>query len=748
MGLFSKKKHALPYADRVKQTHAFSCERLSDDALREGLRSDCSLEQKYATIKEIIRRKTGLVLFDTQLATAFSLQKGRIAELPTGEGKTLAAVVAAVCYALEGRRVHILVFNDYLAKRDWQDNREIYAACGLTCGYIDQHAVTKERQAAYACDITYVSAKEAGFDFLRDFLAMREEDLVFPGFDTAIVDEADSILIDESKTPLVLAGEQKFEIEGVYQVNACVLALEPEDIEIEKSEQRVWLTDAGYDHMEQLLGKDLADNKNMDIAAEVQSALEAHHLVQKDKDYIVKDGAVRIIEPTTGRVVLNKRYPDLLHRAVEVKEGLRTAPQTLVFNSISMQDFLQQYKTLSGMTGTIATSKDEIYESFELEVDVVPPHTPCVRNDQPDVVCLTAKKHREAVLKQVLACFEKGQPVLMGTGSVAESELFSALFEKNAIPHVVLNAKNDEAEAELIAGAGAPGAVTISTNMAGRGVDIKLGGRNEARRDESVRAGGLYVLGTGINPCVRIDNQLRGRSGRQGDPGESRFFISMEDEVFASRVADYQLVKAQNKPKQLEVIVRRVQGELDGEAAEARYMLQRYAFILEHQRDIVTAWRTRILKGEEQPYLLEMNHNPLFKKLCETAPREGVLKAERQLALFYINKHWADYLATMEAARSGIHFAVLSRRSPIDEYHSIAIGAYDEMMAEIKQDVLHALDTLPITENGVEMDDDLFRGGTTTWTYMVDERLYQFSRLPYLINKVKEKTGRKKPANE
>lgn len=737
LALFFRKKKAMPYERQVKGVHEFACDKLSDGQLKDILNKDCEQAEKYAVLKEIIFRKTGLSLFDTQLATAFSMKGGKIAELPTGEGKTLAAVVAAACFALEGRRVHILVFNDYLAKRDWQDNKDIYEFCGLTSGYIDQHSSTKERQKAYSSNITYISAKEAGFDFLRDFLCMEEDELVFPGFDVAIVDEADSILIDESKTPLVLAGEQSFDMKDVYRVNEAVLTLAKKDIDIDRAEQRVWLTDSGYDHMEELLGEKFGEDENMDLAAEVQSSLEAHYLVEKDKDYIIKDEAIRIIEPSTGRVVLNKRYPDLLHRAVEVKEGLRLAPQTLVFNSMSMQDFLQQYETLCGMTGTIASSKDEIYDSFELDVDIIPPNSPCIRKDHPDIVALTKKEHREAVINQVIACHERQQPVLMGTSSVAESEEFSALMTRHRIPHVVLNAKNDEAEARLIARAGAAGAVTISTNMAGRGVDIRLGGEREVERDIVVAAGGLYVLGTGINPSMRIDNQLRGRSGRQGDPGESRFFISMEDEIFESRVADYQLRKAAKKPKQLEEIVRRVQSELDGEAAEARYMLQRYAFILEHQREIVSSWRTRILKGEQEADFLQRSEPDFYKSLCEQAGEQGLVAAQRKLTLFYINKHWADYLATMEAARSGIHFAVLSRRSPIDEYHHTAINAYDEMMLDIEENVVHAMKTLPITKDGVDLDTELFHGGTTTWTYMVDERLYQFSRLPHLINKVK-----------
>jgi len=489
------------------------------------LKESNETELRFAIIKELVMELKGLSLFDTQLRAAYALLQGEIAELPTGEGKTLAAVVAAICYVLDGHNVHILVFNDYLAKRDWSENRDIYEACCLTVGFVDQHSTTEQRKSAYGCNITYVSAKQAGFDYLKDFMAQSEDELVFPAFDVAIVDEADSIMIDECTTPLVLAGEVPHGKDIVKSIDERIQTLSPDDYALSHTEHKAWLTDKGLETVEKYLGIELYEEENVTILHDIQNALTAHYLLTRDKDYIVKDGVIQLVESTTGRVTLNKRYPELLHRAVEIKENLTPSPLTMIYNSVTMQNFLRLYKVLCGMTGTAATSANELQSTYGLGVDVIPPHTPSMRIDHEDVFFTDHDAFIQGVMDQVCDCYSRKQPVLIGTKTVAESEMFSERLDNVGIPHYVLNAKNDEAEAALIAQAGKPGHVTISTNMAGRGVDIRLGGNDKRLHMETADAGGLFIISVGINPSERIDNQLRGRAGRQGDVGESRFFV-------------------------------------------------------------------------------------------------------------------------------------------------------------------------------------------------------------------------------
>jgi len=689
----------------------------------------------------VIYRLKGLSLFESQLKTARSLKLGRIAELPTGEGKTLAAVVAAICYALEGRKVHILVFNDYLAKRDWSENHSIYELCGFTVGFADQHSTIEERKAAYSSDIVYVSAKQAGFDYLRDFLAISTEEVIFPAFDVAIVDEADSIMIDECTTPLILAGEASHNDDMIKGVDECIQALSSGDYEVSHTDNKVWLTDSGIECVEKFLGLDLYDESNFHILSSIQNALDAHHLLACDVDYIVKDGAIQIIEETTGRVIVDKRYPDALHRAVEIKEGLAPSPITMIYNSVTMQNFLKLYKTLSGMTGTAATSESEFQSSYGLKVDVIPPNTPSIRINHEDVFFAKQDDFYEGVISQIKDCYSKKQPVLLGTKSVAESEVFSELLSNSCIPHYVLNAKNDEEEAKLIAQAGLPGRVTISTNMAGRGVDIRLGGGDKELHDEVAKTGGLYIIGAGCNKSERIDNQLRGRAGRQGDPGESKFYVWLNDEDLSHRMSPLEKVKAEiGSSKKRINIVRKIQRQMEGEAAEARYSLNRFSKIMEEQRMRLTIQRMDILRGELYFAYLEKANPDKYQEAVQKAGVDGIKKAEKQIALYFINKHWAGLLEAMNDVKNGIHFMSLTndlatlligggQTTVLDEYGRIFVKLCDQMLEKIKADIIHKMETLPITENGVDLDEAGLQGGTTTWSYAIDESASQFNKL-------------------
>lgn len=746
--LWLKNELVLPYAEFVKQVNDFCWRNTSDQELKEQLRF-CSLQavslgtaKLYSILKEIVFRCMGITLFDSQLAAAYSMQCGRIAELPTGEGKTLAAVLAAICFALQGKSVHILVFNDYLAKRDCISNQSIFNFCGLSSSYIDQTTKSPERKKAYGCNIVYLSAKEAGFDFLRDFLCTKKEDLLFPGFQVAIVDEADSILIDESRIPLVLAGDAPKSQTHAVHIHNAVSTLSQKDISIEKSKNQVWLTDLGIAHIEQFLHlENLYSEENANILGMVSATLEARLLLKKDKDYIVKDNAIQVIDESTGRVAVNRKFPDLLHHAVEVKEQITGESCTMVYNSMTLQSFLLQYKILCGMTGTIYSSAKELKSMYGLEADVIPPHIPCIRIDHEDEIFNNKKGKIKAIVSEIQRAYEKGQPVLLGTQSVEESEEYSELLTAQNIPHSIINARNDEREAEIISRAGEPYRITVSTNMAGRGVDIKLGGKDEERKDFVRTVGGLYVLSTGINRSIRIDNQLRGRAGRQGDPGESKFFISMEDSLLTTYFSDDELIEIQNNvniynKKRLSKLVRRVQKREEGKDAEARYMLERYAYILEQQRNLIASYRTEILLEELELTTFQEQEPDIYQKYVETAGKRGVKCAESQLTLYYINQHWADFLMTMENVRNGIHLMIIGGKSPLDEYHRISIAAFDEMIEDIKKDVISSMKKYKITSDGIDMEEAGLSGATTTWTYMIDESNSQFRRIPQLMKTV------------
>ena len=728
----------LPYADLIDRakTHDFSGCAGAD--LASALRESNAADRRFAVLKELVRRVTGLSLFDTQLSTAYSLLQGKIAELPTGEGKTLAAVVAAVCFALDGRRVHILVYNDYLAKRDWRENRGIYELCGLKAGFADQHSTKDQRKAAYACDVTYVSAKQAGFDFLRDFMAQDPGEVVFPEFDVAIADEADSIMIDECTTPLVLAGESPQVFDIAKDADECIRTLTTDDFELSHIEHQVWLTEKGIERVEEFFGLDLYEEESLAVLSAVQSALEAHHLLTCDKDYIVRDNTVQLVEETTGRVILYKRYQDMLHRAAELKEGLEPAPLAMVYNSITMQNFLRLYKTLCGMTGTAATSAKEFESAYGLAVDVIPPHTPSIRADHEAAFYMEESAFLQGVVGLTRDCYNRRQPVLVGTKSVADSETLSRMLDSFSIPHSVLNAKNDEEEAKLIAQAGSPGQVTISTNMAGRGVDIRLGGVNEEFRDEAVAAGGLYVVGVGVNASERIDNQLRGRAGRQGDPGQSRFFVWLMDKEFSARMSPLEMVKAEigGAEKRADA-VRRVQRMMEGDASEARYTLNRFSAIVELQRARITLLRNEILCGSRYFGFLENANPERYRQALREAGLHGIKRAEQQLALHYINSHWAQCLDTFDGVRRGIHFTAMGRDVKIfpgegnvfGEYARIVLDLCGKMSDNIKQDIISKIETLPITCEGIDMEGAGLSSGTTTWTYAINENVFQFSAL-------------------
>jgi preprotein translocase subunit SecA len=627
---------------------------LSDEALRartedfkkraaDGEALDDLLAPAFATVREAAKRTLGQRHFDVQLMGGVVLHRGMIAEMKTGEGKTLVATLPVYLNAISGKGVHVVTVNDYLAKRDSEWMGQIYRFLGLTVGCIFHGLDDNERRDAYACDVTYGTNNEFGFDYLRDNMKFRLEEMVHRPFSYAIVDEVDSILIDEARTPLIISGPAEDSSELYRQVDKLIPHLKAEDFEKDEKQRTVALTDAGIERIEELLRssglmKDgtLYDIHNISLTHHANQGLRAHKLFARDTDYIVRDDKVVIIDEFTGRMMEGRRYSEGLHQALEAKEGVTIQNENQTLASITFQNYFRLYPKLAGMTGTAMTEATEFSEIYKLDVIEIPTNEPCIRKDTDDEVYRTTNEKYEAILNQVLECRAREQPVLVGTVSIEKSEALSAVFKKRDVPHQVLNARYHEQEAYIIAQAGRPGAVTIATNMAGRGTDIQLGGnydmlvrqeaaaiadegerdaRTEAIRQETdaaheavVKSGGLYVVGSERHESRRIDNQLRGRSGRQGDPGASKFFVSLEDDlmrIFGSERMDGMLQRL--GLKQGEAIVHslvnraleKAQQKVEARNYEIRKHLLRFDDVMNDQRKVIYQQRREIMSSQD-----------------------------------------------------------------------------------------------------------------------------------------------------
>ena len=559
---FEPKVKALTDAELAAKTEEFRAR------LKKGERLDDLLPEAFAVVREAAQRTLKMRHFDMQLVGGIALHQGKIAEMRTGEGKTLVATLPAYLNALPGEGVHIVTVNEYLAQRDSEWMGPVFRFLGMSVGVIKNAQTSDEKRAAYACDITYGTNNEFGFDYLRDNLAYRLEDRVQRGLTYAVVDEVDSILIDEARTPLIISGPAEESTELYLRINDLVPRLKrqpkedtPGDYAVDEKTKQVHITEEGHEHVEALMaeggllreGESLYDAANIRLMHHLNAALRAHALYKRDVEYIVRGGEVIIVDEFTGRTMPGRRWSDGLHQAVEAKEGVRVREENQTVASITFQNYFRLYKKLAGMTGTADTEAPEFMQIYGLEVVVIPTHKPMVRKDNPDFVYLTQKDKFAAIVEDIQDCVTREQPVLVGTTSIETSEFLAGLLQKDKIPHEVLNAKQHEREAHIVAQAGRPAAVTIATNMAGRGTDIVLGGNLEAelaglgeiddatralvraewqkRHDRVVAAGGLHIVGTERHESRRIDNQLRGRSGRQGDPGSSRFYLSMEDNL-------------------------------------------------------------------------------------------------------------------------------------------------------------------------------------------------------------------------
>jgi preprotein translocase subunit SecA len=634
-----------------------SIQRLSDEELRgktdefrrrlkEGATLDDLLPEAFAVVREAAQRTLKMRHFDVQLIGATVLNKGMIAEMRTGEGKTLMSTLAAYLNALPGEGVHIVTVNEYLAQRDADWMAPIYRFLGLTVGVIKNAQSPLEKREAYACDITYGTNNEFGFDYLRDNLAFRLEDKVQRGLAYAVVDEVDSILIDEARTPLIISGPAEESTELYLKINTLVPRLKkqleeegPGDFSVEEKTKQVHITEEGHEHVEQLMlqdgllreGESLYDPTNIRLMHHLNAALRAHALYKRDVEYIVRNGEIIIVDEFTGRTMQGRRWSDGLHQAVEAKEGVRVREENQTVASITFQNYFRLYKKLAGMTGTADTEAPEFLQIYGLEVVVIPTHRPMIRKDMPDFVYLTQDDKFKAIIEDIRDCVEREQPVLVGTTSIETSEFLSGLLKAENIPHEVLNAKQHEREAQIVAQAGRPGGVTIATNMAGRGTDIVLGGKFDAevidageideatreamraewqaRHDKVLAAGGLHIIGTERHESRRIDNQLRGRSGRQGDSGSSRFYLSMEDNlmrIFGDPMRTKRLLQMAGM-KQGEVIesgmltrqIEKAQRKVESHNFDIRKQLLLFDDVANDQRKVVYQQRTEIMGTED-----------------------------------------------------------------------------------------------------------------------------------------------------
>ncbi|MDM4718874.1 accessory Sec system translocase SecA2 [Micromonospora sp. WMMA1363] len=711
---------------------------LDDVELTEAAGKAAGYEEICAIGREAARRGLDQRPYDVQLLGAMALLSGKVAEMATGEGKTLTAAIAAYGHVRLGNGpVHVLTVNDYLARRDAQWMEPVYTLLGLTVGWVNEASTPQERRDAYACDVTYVSVSEAGFDYLRDQLVTDFADRVQPALCTAIVDEADSILIDEARVPMVLAGAVAGEQDPVHTAAALVRGLRRgTHYTVAEDGRNVSFTASGLATVEARLSVDLYDEENVAQLSAVNVALHAHALLHRDVDYIVREDTVELIDEMRGRVAQRRRWPDGLQAAVEAKEGLDATAEGEVLGTIAVQAYIGLYPTVCGMTATAVLVGDQLREFFGLEVAVIPPNTPCVREDEPDRIYATRAEKEEALIDEIRRNHERGRPVLVGTLDVKESEGLAAGLNAAGVPCVVLNAKNDDDEAAIIAEAGAHGAVTVSTQMAGRGVDIRLGGSDQADRDRVAGLDGLYVIGSGRHDSRRVDDQLRGRAGRQGDPGGSVFFVSLEDELVVRHAGE--TVPASPRMNadglvtdpQVDYAVEHAQRVAEGVNHEIHRNTWRYSVVIEQQRKALAERRERLLTTDVAALML-------LDKVPDKAgemDEDLLARVARSIALFHLDRLWADHLAELSEVREGVHLRALGRLDPLDEFHRAAVPAFTDLVPEIERRTIATFTETEIDETW-EPDEAKLVRPSATWTYLVHDNPFG-SELDRLIASV------------
>ena len=726
------------------------------EKLQKGLSLDDILTEAFAVAREASRRTLLMRPFDVQVIGGMVLQEGKIAEMKTGEGKTLAATMPLYLNALEGKGCHVVTVNDYLANRDAHWMAPIYNFLGLTVGVIVHGMDDPERREAYHADITYGTNNEFGFDYLRDNMKFMLEDYVQRDFNYAIVDEVDSILIDEARTPLIISGPSEESTDKYHKINQIIPRLKKDrDYSIDEKSKTVVLTEEGVAHVESLLNvQNLYEPRNIEMVHHVNQALRAHTLFKRDVDYLVKDGQVIIVDEFTGRVMPGRRYSDGLHQALEAKEKVKVEKENQTLASITFQNYFRMYKKLAGMTGTADTEADEFKKIYNLDVVVVPTNMPMIRADHNDLIYKTEQEKINAVIKEVKELNKEKRPVLIGTISIEKSELLSRHLIRSGVKHHVLNAKNHEKEAEIVAQAGQPGMVTISTNMAGRGTDIRLG-------EGVAELGGLHILGTERHESRRIDNQLRGRSGRQGDQGSSRFYLSLEDDLLrifgAERISGImdKIGIEEDQPIEHKYISRAIenaQKRVEGQNFDIRKHLLEYDDVMNRQRKVIYEQRKKVLRGDNlwsdieemveelvnnllAEFIPEKGHKEDFnlKGLDDALLKQFNLKMDlanadegtsnqsslrdfiiqnvqkllrnkesefgkelmdylmKVIMLQSIDIQWKEHLLAMDHLREGIGLRGYGQKDPVREYQREGYEMFMEMISRIKMDVLEKL---------------------------------------------------------
>ena len=770
-------KYIYPIIDKIEKMRptmqAMSDEELKDqtrkfkERLAQGETLDDLLPEAFATVREAAKRVLKMEHYPVQLIGGIVLHQGRIAEMKTGEGKTLVSTCPAYLNALAGKGVQIVTVNDYLAKRDAEWMGQVHEFLGLKVGVVLNSMTSEERKAAYQCDITYVTNNELGFDYLRDNMAIYKEQMVLRDLDYCIIDEVDSVLIDEARTPLIISG-QSGKSTKLYEVcdvlaKQLVRGEESGDFIVNEKEKVVNLTEQGVKKVEAFFHIDnLADAENLEIQHNIILALRAHNLMFRDKDYVVKDDEVLIVDEFTGRIMPGRRYSDGLHQAIEAKEHVNVKRESRTLATIAFQNFFNKYAKKGGMTGTAQTEEKEFRNIYGMDVIVIPTNRPVIRKDLNDAVYKTKKEKFHAVVEEIVKAHEKGQPVLVGTITIETSEMLSQMLKKRGVPHKVLNAKYHELEAEIVAQAGIHGAVTIATNMAGRGTDIKLD-------DESKALGGLKIIGTERHESRRIDNQLRGRAGRQGDPGESRFYISLEDDLMRLFGSDklMSMFNALGVPeneqiehKMLSSAIEKAQQKIETNNYGIRENLLKYDEVNNEQREVVYAERRQVLDGENMRELIMKMLNDIvegavdmsvsdeqnpenwgFKELndlllpiiplkpieltdeiskmskdefkhmlkelatkfyeskeAEFPDAEQVREIERVVLLKVIDNKWMSHIDDMDQLREGIGLQAYGNRDPLVEYKMNAYEMFDDMTAAIREDTIRILCHIRVEE--------------------------------------------------
>jgi preprotein translocase subunit SecA len=742
-------------ADFPKKTQEFKDKLAQSEDKNKTL--DEILPEAFAMVREAQKRTLGIRLYDVQLIGGLALHKGKIAEMKTGEGKTNVAILPLYLNALTGLGTHLITVNDYLARRDGVLMGQVYNFLGLSVGVINSQNVSylydakhieedKERdqigefkivydflkpcgrKEAYLADITYGTNHEYGFDYLRDNLATSTDGLMQRGHNFAIVDEVDSILIDEARTPLIISsasGDSEDFYIKFYQI-AKQLKRDT-DYEVDEKMKAISLTDAGITKAEQLLGvENIYTEKGIKYVHHLETAVKAQAIFERDKDYVVKEGEVIIVDPFTGRLQPGRRWSEGIHQAIEAKEGVKIEKETRSSGSITFQNYFRFYKKLSGMTGTAATSAEEFLKVYGLDVIVIPTNRPVVRVDHGDLIFQTEKGKFQAIAKKVKELNSTGQPVLIGTISIEKNELLSAYLKQEGVQHTILNAKNHEKEGEIIAQAGRRGMVTIATNMAGRGIDIKLGGNPIIKEEyEFVKnSGGLFVLGTERHEARRIDNQLRGRSGRQGDPGATVFYVSLEDDlmrVFGSEKIKNMMGRfgiPEDVPIENRFINRTLEGaqaKIEGFHFDARKHTLEYDDVMNHQRKIIYERRQKMLRAEKveiedllKQVLVNREEKEKLEKMVEEKRKklgdEMFFETVRRIALYTTDTLWMEHLEAMDYLRSSVNLRAYGQREPIVEYKKDGLAMFKEMEEVFKEQVLSLVSTINTDNIKVEKE--------------------------------------------